>query len=331
LLTRIAADNFVKKIQSEAQELGFNTSDWIIDHICYRTSTFEEYQRLCHQLVFDQNSDLNGRLLSEAPVNGRPISTIRLNKPLSSTENLIEAIELPAPKPGKPYLSGFEHIEVVIIETFNQLETRHPSLEFEKSDGPSINPEVTLSLRSGRIKFHHLPLSSIIAIENHHDLHQWLESTNLMAKMAAWRPLFSGSIPLEIDLPGSDLDILLEATDLERDSVAIKKALGRSIDLTWKPAVSSHGGRALIARIKNAPRTIELFLSETPVLRQNSHRHLLSEYLYLLAKGESLRTEVRKLKQSGLRTEPAFAAALDITGDPYQELLKWPSAAHQTR
>ena len=46
-----------------------------------------------------------------------------------------------------------------------------------------------------------------------------------------------------------------------------------------------------------------------------------------------MRTDIRSLKLSGLKTEPAFAKALSLGGDPYVEVLKLASpsddALHQ--
>jgi hypothetical protein len=59
-----------------------------------------------------------------------------------------------------------------------------------------------------------------------------------------------------------------------------------------------------------------------PTARQNGFRHLLVEAAVLAAGGEQWRRAVRRLKQQGLKTEPAFANLLRLSGDPYVALLE---------
>jgi hypothetical protein len=49
---------------------------------------------------------------------------------------------------------------------------------------------------------------------------------------------------------------------------------------------------------------------------------MLIEHHFLQTKGDNFRKEIIQLKEIGLKTEPAFAKALSIEGDPYLELLK---------
>lgn len=50
-------------------------------------------------------------------------------------------------------------------------------------------------------------------------------------------------------------------------------------------------------------------------------RHFLIE-VRLLDLFEDLKSRVIELKRSGLKTEPAFAKALGLAGDPYVAILK---------
>jgi len=53
------------------------------------------------------------------------------------------------------------------------------------------------------------------------------------------------------------------------------------------------------------------------------HTHLIIEHKLLIKNGEDFRQQIIKLKRQGHKTEPAFAIALDLSGDPYMELLKF--------
>nr|WP_249665381.1 DUF4269 domain-containing protein [Mucilaginibacter sp. Bleaf8] len=59
-----------------------------------------------------------------------------------------------------------------------------------------------------------------------------------------------------------------------------------------------------------------------PSQQQSAYRHLLIEHYLLQLHGESLRKQVISLKNQGYKTEPAFAMALNLEGDPYLALLQ---------
>lgn len=324
MLTRQNAEQFTKQLLDSAAAAGFDTSAWIVDHICYRTSSQAEYEALRRSIYASTIDQLAGIVLSEALVNGRPILTFRMEKPLLASLCPIEAIEVPAPKPGKSYLSGFEHIEVVITESFTDFLAKAPHINFESLPGSVMNPELTVDLPQGKIKFHHLPLSSVINIENKAELYEWLRKSQFLENLSVWQPIISGSLPLGLSLPSSDLDILLYSANIDQASVDISKALAHITDLVWHPAYPSHGGNGLLGKVEEAPLPIEIFLCDTPVLQQNSHRHLLTEYLYLVREGEQLRNKVLRLKSDGKNTEEAFALALGLTGHTLDAMLKWP-------
>ena len=49
---------------------------------------------------------------------------------------------------------------------------------------------------------------------------------------------------------------------------------------------------------------------------------MMVEYQLLKEKGEGFKQQIIDLKKSGFKTEPAFAIALGLTGDPYEALLQ---------
>lgn len=55
--------------------------------------------------------------------------------------------------------------------------------------------------------------------------------------------------------------------------------------------------------------------------QQGAFRHLVAEFALLQRYGDDLRKRIRALKVGGMKTEPAFAHALGLDGDPYVALL----------
>lgn len=68
---------------------------------------------------------------------------------------------------------------------------------------------------------------------------------------------------------------------------------------------------------------IEIFGQTIPTKQQFAYRHMMVEHNLLNKYGEVFRQQIIELKRQGHKTEPAFAIALNLTGDPYMELLKF--------
>lgn len=147
-----------------------------------------------------------------------------------------------------------------------------------------------------------------------------LTDTNALAKLKAFDATLTGTLPLNLYLPGSDLDIICYAEDLTQFEKYIAQAFGMYT-----------GFESSIKNIRQTPSAIgrfryndflfEIFAQPVPVHSQYAYRHLRVEYLLLEEHGEPLRQQVLQLKQAGLKTEPAFAKALHLEGDPYEVLL----------
>ena len=105
-------DIFIAKIQSSLVSLGINPLErhFEMDHLCYRCETVQQYQQLIQQLVPEF-----GESLIESMIGGRPITTIKFHQKLESDLGYsIPCLEIPAPKAGRSYPQGLEHVEFVI-------------------------------------------------------------------------------------------------------------------------------------------------------------------------------------------------------------------------
>lgn len=132
-----------------------------IDHVCYRVADLERYEFLKKEIANI------GSLLAETPVNGRPIATFRLNVPIQvNPQCVLDVVEIPAPKPGRFYTEGFEHVEAVTKQSLDEFMKRHPTLPFllEQLHLP-FNREISLKGKHGLMKFHELSLAEVIKLE----------------------------------------------------------------------------------------------------------------------------------------------------------------------
>lgn len=305
---------FLDKMFLEIKQAKINLHHWEIDHLCYRTSSDQNYN-------FIKNSFMSfATLLSEVEINGRPISTFKLNKPIHYKNYIIDLIEIPAPKPGKEIEEGFEHFEVVVDTTFKSIMDAYPSSTFKKTGMTKvINPELQMTLKSGAIKFHHSSLEYVINIEKSKSVINFLEKSNILESLASYKPLISGSYPLNIVTKDSDLDILFQSEKLslfkkdvmtlfsDNDSLVIKEKKHQDIS-------------SLIISLRYKDLVVELFCQSKSVYKQQSNLHFLIEGR-LLKIFPKVKKQIIQLKKNGIKTEPAFGEVFKLAA-PYKDLLK---------
>jgi D-alanyl-D-alanine dipeptidase len=131
-----------------------------LDHLCYRVQTLSEYHEMKEKL------SAYGKLLTEEEINGRPIASFKLTEPLTYLDRKIPLIELPAPKANSFHSKGLEHAEFVIMESFEDFQKKYPQIHFKtKGLNKDFNPELEIEFEDCAVKFHHLPLESVIAVE----------------------------------------------------------------------------------------------------------------------------------------------------------------------
>ncbi|MDZ5451860.1 DUF4269 domain-containing protein [Labrys sp. ZIDIC5] len=151
------------------------------------------------------------------------------------------------------------------------------------------------------------------------DYAQALRETGLLELLRPFDPHVAGTPPLGIDLPSSDIDILCHAPD----QIAFTQAVWSN--LAASEAFSMHqwtgDPRPVVVGLIAQGWHFELFASPHPVAEQEGWRHFLAERRLLVLGGEPLRMRIMQHRLAGLKTEPAFAAALNLAGDPYQALL----------
>jgi len=147
-----------------------------------------------------------------------------------------------------------------------------------------------------------------------------LKNSGVMEILHDFDPVLAGTLPLDIFIEGSDLDILCYAIDLP----AFEKLLtthfsGYSDFVIHKTEV--RGVNSVIARFRAQEFDFELFAQPIPVRNQMAFRHLIIEAKILEMKGEEFKNKIIALKLSGMKTEPAFAHLLKLPGDPHESLL----------
>jgi hypothetical protein len=149
-----------------------------------------------------------------------------------------------------------------------------------------------------------------------------LTSNQILSKLKRFDPILVGTIPINIDIENSDLDIICCFADKQefQKSITDNFSNERSFTIKEQPSLDT---LAIVANFVVDNFEIEIFGQSTPTKQQFAYRHLIVEHNLLNKHGEKFRQQIIELRLQGHKTEPAFALALGLTGDPYIELLKF--------
>lgn len=287
---------------------------WDIDHLCYRAATEESYQKLK-----DDFSNL-GLLLIESQVNGRLISTFKLNEPVYFLDWRIDLVELPAPKSGKVTEEGFEHIEIVCDVPFSELQQKFSHLDMDtKGLSKDYNQELEICLGKRNIKFHHSSLESVINLEKSEKIWQAIQDSKVLSLFREKRPLVAGTFPLGIATTLSDVDILIQETDLPKLRSFLEYQFSTETDFKITEDTVDELP-TLICGFKFQGIPFELFAQDKETVKQTAYVHFQVEERLLKYGGEVLKARVQGERSLGIHTEHAFANLLSLPGDPYVSL-----------
>ena len=146
-----------------------------------------------------------------------------------------------------------------------------------------------------------------------------LHELGLMSRLNGFQPTIIGTPPLGIDTRGSDIDVACYASDLDRFATRVTESFSQLQNYACRET-DVDGRTASCARFRSCGWPVELLCQTVPIDQQHGVRHFRIERR-LLAKVPRLKDRIMELRDQGLKTEPAFAFALGLPGDPYRALL----------
>lgn len=144
-----------------------------------------------------------------------------------------------------------------------------------------------------------------------------LKNINIFNILKEYNPLLVGTIPIEVDIDSSDLDLICKVDDKDKFENILRNEFSKFNNFNIKYQEDS----IIICNFIVDNIEIEIYASNIDSEKSNGYRHMLIEYRLLNLYGEWFKKEIIKLKKSGLKTEPAFAKLLNLTGNPYDKLL----------
>ncbi len=147
-----------------------------------------------------------------------------------------------------------------------------------------------------------------------------LKEHEIMDLLAEYDPVVVGTIPIEIDLKNSDVDICCLWKNKEQFIQSTRLSFSKNKDFKLIEKCVN-GTETVIISFKIDPFPFEIFGQNRPSHEQEAYRHMIAEYNILQKQGEAFRKNIIKLKENGMKTEPAFCKLLELKGDPFKELL----------
>ncbi len=156
-------ESFFRKIEQRLAQLGIEIKGRELSHLGFKTATLEDYNRIRGQLMGHSSSFI------ENVHNGRLIAKLLLKLPLELAPGFhVSLIELMPPKEGQQYVTGLEHLGVVIGDELDTWANEHKAVITGRQDqGPFCQP-FFISFDDGtRVKFYQFSLKDVIEKEGH--------------------------------------------------------------------------------------------------------------------------------------------------------------------
>ncbi|MFA9559632.1 DUF4269 domain-containing protein [Evansella sp. AB-rgal1] len=149
-----------------------------------------------------------------------------------------------------------------------------------------------------------------------------IQELNLMNDLSEFNPIVCGTIPIEIDIEGSDLDIILNVNHFLSFENKVTK-LYKNYEKFVLKRTNSRKSPVIKANFLYQGFEFELFGQAQPVTKQYAYLHMIIEYKLMIQFPE-MKEKVIHFKQKGVKTERAFCQVLGLKGeDAYETLLAY--------
>ncbi|BAP30361.1 uncharacterized protein CHSO_1324 [Chryseobacterium sp. StRB126] len=160
--------------------------------------------------------------------------------------------------------------------------------------------------------------------ERQRSAYKVLTDYNIFEKLSNYSPVLAGTIPIEIDIESSDLDIICEV-DLRfekefLEEIILSTFISTDVDVLVEK-IMVNGEKSIVLNFTLEEFPIEIFGQNKVSTEQNAYRHMIAEHKILQEKGEEFKQKIIELKKQGIKTEPAFGMLLGLE-NPYEDLLK---------
>lgn len=147
-----------------------------------------------------------------------------------------------------------------------------------------------------------------------------LHKLGIFTALAPYHPVLTGTLPININIAGSDLDILCEVYQPDDFIDHVKVHFGHLPGFAVTQSVVQELPSVII-HFYHQGWPFELFGQPLPAIKQVAYLHMVTEHRILQQASPHFQSMIRQLKQKGIKTEPAFAHLLRLSANPYEAIL----------
>ncbi|MGV2828374.1 DUF4269 domain-containing protein [Myxosarcina sp. GI1(2024)] len=143
-----------------------------------------------------------------------------------------------------------------------------------------------------------------------------IEESRILSKLKSYSPEVVSTIFVRLDTHKSDIDIV--CTYLEQETFI--RDLNKVLSSYDSYGMRSYENR-VVGKFHFNEFMFEIYATEIPVKQQPAYRHYQVMKRLVAIGGSDFTEKVRKLKESGIKTEPAICRVLEISGEPFTAVL----------
>jgi PAS domain-containing protein len=144
-----------------------------------------------------------------------------------------------------------------------------------------------------------------------------LSDQQIFEKLQPYSVACVSSILVEFDLPGSDVDIICQFQDRDEYVEDLRCSFSHYASFSIRCE-----NQIVICTFEVESRTIEIYASQEEVSDQHGMKHIRVHERLAQLGGDRFCQKIRELKELGLKTEPAVARLLNLSGDPYKQVAE---------
>lgn len=148
-----------------------------------------------------------------------------------------------------------------------------------------------------------------------------LTSMRIFNDLREYEPILVGTVPIKINVVGSDLDIICEVLDFDKFEKIVRSHYAKMINFSCVRRTVNGIPRIKVNFVYD-DWPIEIFGQPLKTTEQNGFKHMIVEARILELTDEKFKNKIITMKSNGIKTEPAFTQVIGLSGDPYIEMLK---------
>jgi hypothetical protein len=134
---------------------------------------------------------------------------------------------------------------------------------------------------------------------------------------------------LALDAKNSDFDLILQVQNLDELKSKCEFHCGHFEKFNTR-FCEVDGLLTLLCNFEFQQIPFEIFAQDKPSSLQKAYQHYLAEEKILKYMGSAKQEVIKIFRSQGIKTEPAFTKALNLSGDPFDEILRLQQSSIKT-